>query len=81
MLYVTFQTNAPHGQKRDEIWHIGTMKPYHEKDETVVAIQVDGDELEEIIGEFKNIIYPVSRRVVTWRGETAQFIWEHLKDY
>lgn len=47
--------------------------------EEITSIRADGDELEEIIEQFEGIVYPKRVRAVTWRGEAAQFIYEHLK--
>ena len=43
-----------------------------------VAIQADGDELENIMRRFANIPRVTPNRVVTWYGDTAKFIVKHL---
>lgn len=80
-LYILFQTNAPHGQKRDSgPWHVGDKsKPATQSVfETVVSVQADGDELKFIAIDFRNIVIPTHKSLVTWNGEMAQFIYDNL---
>lgn len=87
MLYIVRKT-------RDEelTWHVGEKKPEWpvylsypsargnetEPFKDVVEIQADGHELEYIRQNFKNLPDATHKRVVSWKGDMAQFIYDHL---
>lgn len=60
----------------EKTWQLGETKPLILS--PVTEIQVTGDELEHIITNFANLVYPVDSETVVWKGEMAQFIWDHL---
>lgn len=89
MLYIVRKDKG--GKKDERTWHIGNKKPidvidmeclgqkYQETADfsDVIEIQADGHELEHIQANFSGI--PMStKRVVNWKGEIAQFIYDHL---
>jgi len=64
-------------------WHVGEKKPSRnpsnefEPFTDVCEIQADGHELDYIRKNFSNL--PMCHKaVVTWKGEWAQFIYDHL---
>lgn len=75
-------------------WHTGNKKPMckvklpsvkglpddydYEPFDDVVEIQADGHELEYIRARFNNLPDCPNARVVTWTGDFAQFIYNHL---
>jgi len=76
-LYVATQTNYPHGEKREVIWHVGEAKPFGADE--VYGIYADGDELEHILYYFENIPKRLGKKTsMTWRNDIAKFIWENL---
>ena len=84
MLYVKYKAPASGEQHATNGLHLHNRQRTVENIigrpvEEITSIQADGDELEEIIEQFANLVYPKRGRVVTWRGEAAQFIYEHLK--
>jgi len=63
-------------------WHIGEKLPFGITDHNVhevVAVQADGDELDWIKFHCLNIPMCHQHRVVTWRGESAQFIVDAIR--
>lgn len=77
-LYFTTQINAPSGYKAEHNWHVGENKRRLDDDETVIELQADGDELDEILLRIEGIPVAKHKRVMIWRGDIAQFIWENL---
>ena len=60
--------------------HVGSRIPSHFPDLTeVVSVAADGHELEKVEMEFQNIPNVSGRRVKTWVGETAQFIYANWR--
>ena len=62
------------------VWHVGETKTPAYPTE-VIAIVADGDELDYILAMFDNIprlSIKSTRRVVTWYGDIAKFIWANL---
>lgn len=45
----------------------------------VCYIQADGHELQAILSQFENLLHHKGARVQVFRGNTAKFIFEHLK--
>lgn len=83
MLYVKYIGRDGYFDSSNGI-HVGNGKKTLEdivnrQVDDIVSIQADGDELEAIINQFANLLYSKQARVQTFRGETAQFIYEHLK--
>lgn len=82
MLYVKIKTKLDGRQSHQ--FHTGSGKEYLREllrvDATEVeSIQADNDELVEIHTQFPNLLRHCSARVQTYRGETAMFIFDHLK--
>ena len=62
----------------NEIWHVGDMEPRAaEFISEVTQVQADGDELDFIRKQFKNLP-DTNRAVVCWFGDHAKFIVAHL---
>lgn len=65
-------------------WHVGEKVNGNliAKIETgtfrVVEIQADGHELQYIRDNFRNLPDAINQRVISWKGELAQFIFDHL---
>lgn len=69
-------------EPRDYVWHVGQQRPCLVGDtpfEDVCEIQADGHELDHIRSRFKNLPDSPDSAVVRWKGEMAQFIYDHLK--
>ena len=75
MMYIITETGR---RTYDFQWRIGQRVPLCETLD-VTMIQADGDELDMVRANFKNIPDNADRRVVVWRGVFAQFIFENLK--
>lgn len=66
----------------DYPWHIGEVRPCLANNtsfEDVCEIQADGHELLYIRSRFKNLPDVPDNYGVRWKGEIAQFIYDHLK--
>ena len=75
MLYATVETETINGTIIG--WHVGETKPREQAERICKSIQASGDELDYIRRGFDNI--PMShKRVVIWKGEIAQFIYDNL---
>jgi hypothetical protein len=61
-------------------WHVGEPPPWLKEDwfwrlrTHVVDIQADGDELQAVYRQFRNLPEAPYNRVVTWTGDFARFI-------
>lgn len=77
-MYVTTQVNAPLGQKREFVWYVGDSKFNRLEGATVIHIQADGDELDEILLRIGGIPFSKNKRVQVWAAPFAQFIWDNL---
>jgi len=65
----------------DYTWHVGLQRPCAVGDTPfgdVCEIQADCHELDYIRSRFKNLPDSPDSRVVRWKGEMAQFIYDHL---
>lgn len=78
MLYFVEKVPFPSGRKvdKDYPWHVGQSKPDFEG--ACVEVQADGHELSHIEASFKNLPIPNETRVVKWKGDLAQFIYDNL---
>lgn len=82
----TCYTRLIYGKTNEHHWHVGEPKPcqFYSDGETtedfpdVIEIQADGHELEHIRKRFTNIPDVPGARVVTWSGDIARFIYNHL---
>jgi hypothetical protein len=72
-LYITCKNDTADSAEM----HLYDGRLKHCRTDDAVKVQADGDELDRISRTFTNIPMPGSS-VVTWRGEMAQFIAEHL---
>lgn len=77
-----------HCETRGYQWHVGQARPclvdeldfYRDKPfDDVCEIQADGHELLYIRSRFKNLPDVPDSYAVRWKGEIAQFIYDHLK--
>jgi hypothetical protein len=68
-------------------WHVNEPSPSESsttlcygdiRDGNVNSVWADGHELDYICANFQNVPFRHDQRVVTWRGEMAQFIVENL---
>ena len=78
MLYIIRKGN------REYQWHVGDKKPEAMTGsmtsapfDDVIEIQADGHELNLIRQNFKNLP-DCDKAVVSWKGDWAQFIYDHL---
>jgi hypothetical protein len=66
---------------KDIEWHLGQkLKLYVEEINEIHMVQADGDELEHILSNFKNLpaVAPTYKRVVRWWGNDAKFIASNI---
>ena len=67
----------------DKTWHVGSSKPKLEHPGSpyvgkCVEVQADGDELEYILALFRNRPVKSAARILVWKGELAQFIYDNI---
>jgi len=79
MLYVVRKN------RREFTWHVGTEHPRdysNPKDpkffNDVIEVQADGHELQRIRDTFGNLPMKHGASVICWKGDLAQFIYDHL---
>lgn len=67
-------------EPEEYFWHVGERRPDIDNHyfEDVVEVYADGHELEYVRENFKNLPDAPNKRGVVWRGDLAQFIYEHL---
>lgn len=63
---------------KERVWHIGEARPGLLND-ICEEVQADGDELEYIENNFSNIPYRKGVSVLNWKGDIAQFIYDHIR--
>ncbi len=68
--------NAKQRPTNELIWHINESKPHLLG--PCIEVQADMDELDAIKAQFSNLPIPHGQRVVTWKGDMAQFIYDNL---
>lgn len=75
-LYIKFKTGTTNGVEH----HVGNVKKPREiyGNRPVSEIQADGDELEYIQKHFTNLPMANLSRVVRWKGDLAQFIYDNF---
>jgi len=74
---VTLWINYKNIGDPDRQWHVGeTLR--HPASQGVESVQAEGDELEYILNNFRNLPNAPACRVVKWFGEHAQFIVANL---
>lgn len=81
------------GKKDERTWHLGGKKPadviplkdylgnpYQEiaDFDDVILVQADGHELDFIKNHFIGVPMRLSFGVMVWKGEMAQFIYDHF---
>lgn len=81
MLYVTFISKIHLGVTEEFSWHVGSPEFADGKfnsSEYFVEVQADGHELEYILQNFTGLLIRKDRRVITWSGDAAEFIFNNL---
>jgi len=87
MLYIVRQYDVDIAKREEEThardykWHVGCDVPClvgGRKFRDVCEIRADGLELEYIRLRFKNLPDVEGAKMVQWRGDIAQFIYDHL---
>lgn len=64
-------------RQKEITWHVGGGIPKLDG-LACKLVQADGDELQYIENHFPNIRKAPYTRVVKWRGDDAQFIWDNF---
>jgi len=87
MMYVVIK-DSNGGKIREAGWHVNMGKPEVRPFNTlerhtfqVVEVQADGHELLYIRKNFRQLPDCPEKGVVVWRGDFAQFIYDHLPSY
>ena len=64
-----------------QCWHVGEdiKNATLVVESDVYEVQADGDELEEILSQFANLLYHSDSAVQKWYGDTAKFIVGNLE--
>lgn len=75
-LFITTQSDS--NRKITSNHWITNSLPAQLKHETVIEVQADGDELDRILQQAKNIPQ-TGHQVQVWRGVFAQFIVDNVK--
>lgn len=63
----------------EKVWHVGGDPPARRhNDAKCKFLQADGNELQFVLHNFKNIPNANHRRVVAWTGDIADFIFKNI---
>lgn len=83
MLFVAFN-KVGFVESKDIDWHVGEhlnaplMEKLEDEGYHVSLVQADGDELEWLKSHFSNLPHVNHMLVQKWRGDHANFIFDHL---
>lgn len=84
MLYMVVRDSYGRNEEQEHHWHVGEklhsglVESIEHGKCRLIQIQADSDELEYIRQNFKGLPDCTTARIVSWNGDLAQFIFDHL---